>query len=151
MRRAAGQAWCRATFAVARADEGARGMMRAMNRLLRLRDDLLAAVAPLGPEDVPLAHAGGRYLARPALATVAAPPFICSAMDGYAVHGSDVTGPVSLDVAGRIYAGDAATMPLPRGSAARIFTGAPLPPGADTVVREEATRAEDGRVVFLAA
>jgi molybdopterin molybdotransferase len=122
-----------------------------MDKLLRIRDAVVAACPPLDAEDVPLPEAAGRYLAAPALARVPAPPATCSAMDGYAIRAADVAGPCALEVAGARYAGDLAGQGLAPGAAVRIFTGAPLPPGADTVVREEATVAEGGRVRFLEA
>jgi molybdopterin molybdotransferase len=126
-------------------------MMTPMQRLLGIRDGVVAAVAPLGAEEIDLARATGRYLAAPALASVPCPPATCSAMDGYAVRAADVVGPCTLPVVSAIYAGDAPGAPLAPGSAARIFTGAPLPPGADAVVREEAVRVEDARAAFAAA
>jgi molybdopterin molybdotransferase len=118
-----------------------------MDRLLSLRDSLLSTVAPIGSEDVPLAAAEGRYLARPALARQAAPPETCSAMDGFAVRSDEVQEPVTLPVRLVVYAGDA-RRPLPPGEAARIFTGATLPAGADAVVREEAVAEGPGQATF---
>jgi molybdopterin molybdotransferase len=118
-----------------------------MERLLSLRDGLVAVVAPLPTELVPLGEAEGRYLARPALARRAAPPVTCSAMDGFAVRAADVAGPVSLPVRQVVYAGDAPA-PLGVGEAARVFTGGALPAGADAVVREEAVEAGPGTVEF---
>jgi molybdopterin molybdotransferase len=129
-------------------------MIPPMERLLRIRSDIVAAVAAVPPEEERLLEASGRYLAAPVHARLPAPPYTCSAMDGYAVRAADVTGPIDLEVAAALYAGDAPGAALIPGSAARIFTGAPLPPGADSVVREEATRAlagNDGRVQFLQA
>jgi molybdopterin molybdotransferase len=120
-----------------------------MERLLAIRDQVLGAIAPTGAETVPLDSAVGRYLAADALAQVDAPPHTCSAMDGYAVRAADVAGPCSLAVTQTIYAGDVPASPLAPGAAARIFTGATLPDGADAVVREEATRAEGRGVRFL--
>ncbi|WP_242396035.1 molybdopterin molybdotransferase MoeA [Anaeromyxobacter oryzisoli] len=117
-----------------------------MDRLLRIRDDILGTIAPLPAEEVPTADSGGRYLAAAALARVAAPPHTCSAMDGYAVRAQDVRGAASLPIRQTIYAGDVPAAPLAAGEAARIFTGATLPEGADAVVREEAARERDGRV-----
>ncbi len=122
-----------------------------MNRLLGIRDQIVAAIAPVAAEDVAVEDAFGRWLAAPALARVAAPPTTCSAMDGYAIRAADVTGPCSLPVALTIYAGDAVPAPLAPGTVARIFTGASLPDGADAVVREEAVRAEGSRATFSAA
>jgi molybdopterin molybdotransferase len=126
-------------------------MMRAMQRLLSIRDGVVAAVAPVPSEDAPLACASGRYLAAEARARVDAPPHTCSAMDGYAVRAADVGGPCVLRVGSTVYAGDAPERALAPGEAARIFTGATLPAGADAVVREEATRPEPGGVRFLEA
>jgi molybdopterin molybdotransferase len=120
-----------------------------VDRLLATRDAVIAAVAPVGAEPVALADAGGRWLAAPARAARPAPPHTCSAMDGYAVRSADVTGPAALPVRQVVYAGDAPS-PLAAGEAARIFTGAALPQGADAVVREEAVREEGGRVRFHA-
>jgi molybdopterin molybdotransferase len=121
-----------------------------MDRLLRIRDDLLSALAPLPREDVALDQAAGRWLAAPALARVPAPPHTCSAMDGYAVRAADATAGAALPVRETIFAGDAPA-PLAPGHAARIFTGATLPEGADAVVREEAARLDGDRVRFAAA
>lgn len=120
-------------------------MMRAMEKLLRIRSEVVSAVRPTDEELVSLEFGTGRWLARPALAAVAAPPFTCSAMDGYAVRAAEVPGPVELPVAATVYAGDSPG-PLAPGHAARIFTGATLPDGADAVVREEAAREAGGRV-----
>ncbi|WP_041453377.1 molybdopterin molybdotransferase MoeA [Anaeromyxobacter dehalogenans] len=122
-----------------------------MDRLLRIRDGILAALLPVAAEDVPSEEALGRWLASPALASVPAPPHTCAAMDGYAVRAADVTGPAVLPVRQTIYAGDLPAAPLAPGEAARIFTGATVPQGADAVVREEATREEGGGVRFLEA
>ncbi len=120
-----------------------------MERLLRIRDGIVAALAPTGAEDVPWDAALGRYLAADAHARVPAPPHTCSAMDGYAVRARDVAGPCALPVVAAVYAGDAPG-PLAAGEAARIFTGATLPEGADAVVREEAVRAEGSLARFAA-
>ncbi len=123
-----------------------------MERLLGIRDGVVACIVPLELEQVELSRATGRYLAAAATARVPCPPSTCSAMDGFAVRAADVTGPCALPVVAAVYAGDAPGAPLAPGTAVRIFTGAPLPPGADAVVREEATRTPDGgRVAFTAA
>ncbi|GAA3555579.1 molybdopterin molybdotransferase MoeA [Amycolatopsis ultiminotia] len=89
---------------------------------------------------VPLAEAAGLVLARDVPAGVALPPFDNSAMDGYAVRAADVAGaPVTLPVADDIPAGRVDVAPLEPGTAHRIMTGAPLPPGADAVVMVEKT------------
>lgn len=117
-----------------------------MDRIEPLRQKVLEAIKSLGTERVALRDAAGRYLAAPARAERSAPPFTCSAMDGYAVRHADVPGPAELVVRGAIYAGDLPGGPVGPGEAVRIFTGAPLPPGADSVVREESTEARGNRV-----
>ena len=109
---------------------------------------MIEAINPLGSERVSLREAAGRYLSGPALARSAAPPFTCSAMDGYAVRHGDVPGPVELAVREVLYAGDLPGASIAPGEAARIFTGAPLPAGADAVVREESTELRGGRVLI---
>ena len=101
-------------------------------------EDALAAVrsrcAPLPAEDTPLAEAQGRVLAEGVRARRDQPASDISMMDGYAL----AAGPVELRVAGEVAAGDAPwTRALLPGEAARIFTGAPLPPGSDCVVMQE--------------
>ena len=119
-----------------------------MDRLKHLRDELLATLRAPDVERIALGEAAGRWLAAPALAAVAAPPYDCSAMDGYALRASEVSAPAALPVSGVRYAGDVAGEALAPGTAVRIFTGAPLPPGADAVVREEATSREGDRVLL---
>ena len=101
---------------------------------------LLAAAEPLdGAEQVSTFDADGRVLAQQAVSALQIPPVDNSAMDGYALRCADVpaAGAV-LPVAQRIAAGSAGTELAP-GTAARIFTGAPIPPGADAVVMQEDT------------
>lgn len=111
--------------------------------LLRLDDalDILAArlFPVVGTESLPLSQAAGRVLAAPVAATVSNPRFDNAAMDGFCARAADLNadGATTLPVAGRIAAGHAPAMPLRAGTAARIFTGAPLPPGADTVAMQE--------------
>lgn len=105
---------------------------------------ITAAVAPLPAERTALADALGGVLAEDIRSPITLPHWDNSAMDGYAVHGNDVAGAsdakaVSLPVVGTIAAGAFASRPLARGEAMRIMTGAPLPQGADTVVRVEDT------------
>lgn len=93
----------------------------------------------LGRERVPVASALGRTLAEPLATPFPLPPFDRAAMDGYAVRAADVTAGVVLPVAGRTLAGDPPGQLAP-GCAWRIFTGAPIPADADTVVEQEAVR-----------
>ncbi|MFF7107158.1 molybdopterin molybdotransferase MoeA [Pseudomonas sichuanensis] len=116
----------------------------ALERLLAL-----AEAAPIGDtEEVALADAEGRVLARELVAGLDLPPWPNSAMDGYALRLADWQGE-ALPVSQRIFAGHA-PQPLQPGTCARIFTGAPLPEGADCVeMQENAEVLEDGRVRFL--
>lgn len=124
-------------------------MAHPMDKLERFRNRVLDALDPLAAERLPLEEAAGRYLAEEVRALRAAPPCTCSAMDGYALRAAGAPGSMSLSVGLTLYAGDSPARPLRPGEAARIFTGAPLPEGADTVVREEATRVEGDRVVVV--
>jgi len=110
--------------------------------------------APRPPkvEQVALADALGRVLAEDLLAPSDVPAWDNSAMDGYALRARDL--PIEggfLPLAGRIAAGDSGLTPLAPGQAVRIFTGAPLPPGADTVVAQEDCRVEGSGVWLPAA
>jgi molybdopterin molybdotransferase len=103
---------------------------------------LLARAHPTEPELISLADALGRVLADPmVLGAIDVPGFDNSAMDGYAVRAADTPG--ELRLAGEIIAGASAVQPVEAGTAVRIMTGAPLPPGADAVVPiEVATETE---------
>ncbi len=103
-------------------------------------------------EEVAVEDALGRVLAEDVAATVSAPPLDNSAMDGYAVRLADLDpeGETALPVSQRIPAGHVG-QPLAQGTAARIFTGAPVPPGADTVVMQEHCTEADGRVTVRRA
>ena len=104
---------------------------------------ILARVPPVAPEVVPLAAAAGRVLAAPVAAGHDQPPFDASAMDGYAFRAADTAGG-ALRVIGVSQAGARYEGALGPGDTVRIFTGAPLPPGADTVImQEEAVREGD--------
>ena len=106
---------------------------------------LLALAAPLGRTDqVSTFDADGRVLAQDVVSPLQVPPADNSSMDGYAVRAADVTAAgVELPVTQRIAAGQPGTA-LPPGSAARIFTGAPMPAGADAVVMQEDTETLEG-------
>jgi molybdopterin molybdotransferase len=103
-------------------------------------------------ETVPLANADGRILARDIVAPLPLPPFTNSAVDGYAVAGRDLPQDKeqAFPVTGRVQAGASAQTPLAPGQAMRIFTGAPMPQGADTVFMQEDVRIEGGNVVLPA-
>ncbi|MDQ0464418.1 molybdopterin molybdotransferase [Caulobacter ginsengisoli] len=111
---------------------------------------LAALATPLGVEFVPLDRAAGRILAAPVIARRSAPAVEVSAMDGYAVRDADLAaGPVRLRLVGEAFAGSAPRLaPLGAGDCVRIFTGAPMPAGADRVVIQEVTRRE-GEAVLL--
>jgi molybdopterin molybdotransferase len=113
-------------------------------------ENLLNAVVPeRQTETVALADALDRVLAVPLISTVDVPPADNSAMDGYAVNSADVSYSVEirLPVSQRIAAGEVGS-PLQRGSAARIFTGAPIPEDADIVIMQERVHVDDGAIVF---
>jgi molybdopterin molybdotransferase len=112
-------------------------------------DHLLAAATPVAETKLlPLSVALGRILAEPLVSTVTVPPLDNSAMDGYAVRCADVAqGGVALPVSQRIPAGSVGHT-LEPGTAARIFTGAPIPAGADAVVMQEfCEHGPDGKVI----
>ncbi|MET8893516.1 molybdotransferase-like divisome protein Glp [Streptomyces albogriseolus] len=107
-------------------------------------DDILATVRPLDPIELNLLDAQGCVLVEDITVPVSLPPFDNSSMDGYAVRVADVAGaseeyPASLEVVGDVAAGAADPPHVGPGQAARIMTGAPLPPGAETVVPVEWT------------
>ena len=110
--------------------------------------------APTMPvEEVEIGNAAGRILAEPLVAKLTQPPFDASSMDGYAVCTSDLaTVPTTLDVVGQSAAGHSYTGVMEKGQAVRIFTGAPLPQGADAVVIQEDTeRTGDGVRIGVSA
>ena len=100
-------------------------------------DALFDLVAPLESETVPLAEAAGRVLVEPIVATRPQPPFSASAMDGYALRTTDLQSGAKFRVIGEAPAGRAFPGTVTRGEAVRIFTGAPVPTGADLVVIQE--------------
>jgi molybdopterin molybdotransferase len=107
---------------------------------------------PLEPERVPLDHVRGRVLAEDIAARLTQPPFDASAMDGYAVRAEDVaTLPATLKLIGESLAGSGFEGEVKQGEAVRIFTGAPVPKGADTVVIQENTEASPGVVIVKEA
>jgi molybdopterin molybdotransferase len=109
---------------------------------------VLAAVTPLKAETVPLAAARGRALATPLLAAHAQPPFDASAMDGYAVRSADLAAETTLRLVGTAQAGQRFAGMVGPGQCVRIFTGAPLPIGADAVVIQEDVTANGNEIGF---
>jgi molybdopterin molybdotransferase len=138
--------------------------------MAQLRDDCFAFARPLlavaeaerliaerivpvaERETVALREAAGRVLAADVVAPFDLPPFDNSAVDGYAVRAEDLDGEreTRLPIAGRAAAGHAAAQPLDNGAAIRIFTGAPMPEGADTVFMQEDCRVEGDFVIVPA-
>lgn len=123
-------------------------MMRVDEALSIIRSRL----APIeGIENVELSGADGRILAADVIAPIHIPSFMNSAVDGYAVRGEDVPGSKAraFKVQDRVAAGASAREAIQPGQAIRIFTGAPMPAGADTVyMQEDAELAEDGTVLL---
>src|SRR5438874_13792646 len=104
------------------------------------RRRLLAPLKPLAAEQVAISDGLGRVLAEDVVARRTQPPFAVSAMDGYAVRAADVAQvPVKLHIIAEIPAGAGFGGTIGAGEAARIFTGAPLPAGADAIVIQEDT------------
>lgn len=124
--------------------------------LTRYEDALrivLAATPELRPRRLPTADAGGLPAAADATAPRDLPGFANSAMDGYAVRSSDLSGadtgtPVALPVVGSVLAGNLRPAGLAPGSCVEIGTGAPIPPGADAVVPFEETRKSGRKILF---
>ena len=116
------------------------------------RAQILAALAPLGTETVGLEAALGRILAEDLAARVTQPPADLSAMDGYAVRAADVAQvPAVLTVIGEAPAGGSYSGKVGPGQAVRIFTGGPVPAGADAVVIQEDTDRAGDHVAVKAA
>ncbi|HET6355262.1 gephyrin-like molybdotransferase Glp [Streptomyces sp.] len=112
-------------------------------------EDILGAIRPLDPIELQLPDAQGCVLVEDVTVAVALPPFDNSSMDGYAVRTADVAGaseefPAVLTVIGDVAAGGGQLPTVGPGEAARIMTGAPLPPGAETVVPVEWTDGGSG-------
>jgi molybdopterin molybdotransferase len=121
-------------------------MLRVEEALSRI----LGLVSPLQTEWISIGKAIGRVAAEPIIASRTVPPWDNSAMDGYAVRSDDLLRcPARLRVTDVIYAGHLPTKPVQPGGSARIFTGAPIPSGADAVVMQEKTRAEGDWVEVL--
>lgn len=132
--------------------------MRLFLSLEEAWEEIGARTATLGTEQVALHDAYGRRLASPVRSKMAFPPFDRSALDGYAVLANDVAGaapdaPVWLDVIEEVGAGRVPERVVGPGQAVRIMTGAPIPAGADAIVRLEGTErdADGGRVKVMLA
>ena len=123
--------------------------------MLSVRDAhsrVIAAFEALPAEMVSVADAAGRVLAVPPAARLTQPPADLSAMDGYAVRAADVpTAPGTLTLVGQAPAGGSYDQVLQAGEAVRIFTGGPLPAGADSIVIQEDTKADGSKISILEA
>lgn len=109
---------------------------------------VLSLTKPLPHETVSLSEGYGRVLAQPVIAQMTQPPFAGSSMDGYAVRASDVAEGVVLNQIGESQAGSGFDGVVGPGQCTRIFTGAPMPEGADAVVMQEVTSAEGVQITF---
>jgi molybdopterin molybdotransferase len=109
---------------------------------------IFEAIRPLAGEALPLAAAAGRVLAAPVTADHSQPPFDASAMDGYAVRAADVASGRPLRLIGTAQAGQRFSGMMGPGQCVRIFTGAPLPIGADAVVMQEHATANGNEIGF---
>ncbi|MBN9554542.1 MAG: molybdopterin molybdotransferase MoeA [Alphaproteobacteria bacterium] len=104
---------------------------------------------PLGSEWISLERADGRILAKPVMARRTSPSVLLSAMDGYAVRDSDIADmPASLEIAGKSFAGNGFGKGLPPRACVRVFTGAPVPNGAERVVMQEDVCTDGAFAVF---
>lgn len=105
--------------------------------------ELVRSIArPLGSEKVDIAQAAGRVLAAPVIAAIDSPRSNVSAMDGYAIREADLEAGTPLRVIGESFAGAGWDGDIAAGTCARIFTGAPVPRGADRVIMQENIRRE---------
>lgn len=126
-----------------------RGTLRRVIPLEEARRHVLDRISPAPPQTVPVTDALGLVLAEEVKATEDVPPFANTAMDGFAVRSADTAdAPVILPIIETIAAGHAPTQPVGPGQASRIFTGAPMPDGADAVVMVERTSV-DGDLVTI--
>ena len=114
-------------------------------------DAILARIPVLGSERVDVLGSLGRVLAEPVTSRREIPPWPNSSMDGYAVRAEDTGRGAALAIVGRVEAGSVPARAVGRGEAMRIFTGAPLPEGADTVVPQEDVDAGGDRIALRAA
>ncbi|MCP5000175.1 MAG: molybdopterin molybdenumtransferase MoeA, partial [Hyphomicrobiales bacterium] len=112
-------------------------------------NQLLLSAKRLGAETIPIGEAADRILASPAMALRTQPPFPASAMDGYAVRADDLRDiPARLQVIGQAPAGHQFDGSVGPGQTVRIFTGAPVPAGADAIlIQENAEIGPDGFII----
>lgn len=122
-----------------------------MTDLMSLDDALahvLALVSPLGEETIPLVEASGRVLARPLRGAHNQPPFDASSMDGYAVRAADIHPGRPLILVGTAQAGRRFAGLVGPGQCVRVFTGAPMPIGADAVIVQENAIVNGNQIAF---
>lgn len=120
-----------------------------MRPVEEVRAQILGTVRPTGVETVDLSGALGRVLAADVVAPHDVPSFSNSAMDGFAVRAADVSAPGAvLEIVEDVAAGQTADLPVGAGQAIKIMTGAPMPEGADTVIRVEDTSEDSGKVTI---
>src|SRR5688500_8265931 len=120
-----------------------------MKPLEEARSEVLSSVGLLGVEQVTIWQGRGRVVPTDVVAPENVPPFANSAMDGFAVRAADVSAAGSvLEVIGDLPAGSSTDIGLEPGQAIKIMTGAPMPPGADTVAKVEDTSTEGSKVTF---
>jgi len=111
---------------------------------------VLANVSPIEAEKIALANANGRVLASDLKACRTQPPFDASAMDGYAVRQTDISAlPCDLNIIGQSRAGEPFDGPVGTNEAVRIFTGAVVPEGTDSIIIQENTRVDGNTVTVL--
>lgn len=112
-------------------------------------EKMLSQIAPLQQsESIALTSAAGRITATPVISPIDVPPFANSAMDGYAIRLSDLTGNTPLPVAGKAFAGAPFSDTWPANTCVRIMTGAPIPAGADAVIMQEQAEVTEAGVIF---
>mgnify|MGYP001796246654 CR=1 FL=1 len=111
-------------------------------------DHVFDLLSPVDTETVPLAQAAGRILAEPVIARRDQPPFPSSAMDGYAVRAEEVAPGQSFTVIGEAAAGSRFDGAVTAGQAVRIFTGAPVPDGADRIIIQEDVTRDGDRITL---
>jgi molybdopterin molybdotransferase len=129
-------------------DKGRMALLSVTEALARVTEGL----EPLGAERVPLERCLGRVLAEDLAARLTQPPFDASAMDGFAVRAEDVAAlPATLRLIGEAAAGSGFQGQVRQGEAVRVFTGAPVPEGADTIVIQEDAELSHGVVTVKAA
>lgn len=123
-----------------------------LEEALRIIDEKLGGIKPLGIESIELSHAYGRILAEDVYARADSPPFDRSIVDGYAVvaedtYNADEANPARLRLIGKVRIGDIPSIEISSGTCVEISTGAPIPRGANAVVMVEYTKAEDGDIL----